>query len=138
MTSNHIESFDFQVDLDQLTELLEQEIAAAKAGELELVNELMDEKKLLVDKLLAAGPLISKKLGENEPSSSDLREGLVRLRDLMNQDKRIIERVVATLREVASQVLGDSPNKNLGGLYDAKGQKKKQKSENPRAFDLSL
>ncbi len=136
MTRKGQHSPDYRPDIDRLTELLEQEIAAVMGGDLERVQELIEEKQALVARLEAAGPGMKERLNRNDWHANDLREALTRLRDLMQRDTRVIERVVSVLKDVASQMLGDGAG--LGDLYDAKGNKKAPKSEAPKAFDVSL
>ena len=126
MTRKGQHSPDYRSDIDRLTELLEQEIAAVMAGDLERVQELLE----------AAGPEMKERLYRNDWHANDLRESLTLLLELMQRDTRVIERVVSVLKDVASQMLGDGAG--LGDLYDAKGNKKAPKSEAPKAFDVSL
>ena len=128
----------FRDAVDHLTVLLEEEISAVSAGDFERMKELMVEKQALVDRLEALGPNIEGVLVPDVEFSQDLRDALENLRGLMKRDTRIIERAVATLKEVASQILGEASDEGPGGLYDAKGHKSKPKTDHSKAFDLSL
>ena len=122
----------------QLTDVLHREISAVKAADLAQVANLLEQKRALSAALQAAQPEFDALLRNEGPEAQKLRGDLADLYEAIRRNEMIVGRTIATLKEVATQILGDVNGQDLAGLYDSKGLKNNNKTGYSKAFDLSL
>lgn len=106
------------LEIDAMTQLLREEIAAIDRGELDKVTALYPRKTALLEALEAAAPAIA----GNAAAETALREKLLVLQDLVRKDAALLARMTEATRDLASEVSRIRDRHGLKGLYGVKGE----------------
>lgn len=125
-------------DVQELISLLEREIAAIEAGDLDQLPDLLPLKQDIADRLEEGASGLEDLLARGDARSEDMRNRLLHLKELVNRDARIVARVAASLRDIVDEVFQTQQGGNLRGLYDAKGRTQDAARARVKTFDLSL
>jgi len=109
---------DGTAEIDALTRLLEEEIAAIGRGELDKVTALYPRKAALLEAIEAAAPVVEDRAGND----IEFREKLAELQHLIHQDAALLERMAEAARDLTSEISRIRDRHGLKGLYGAKGE----------------
>ncbi len=103
-----------------LTQLLEQEIAAIRRGDLEQVPLLGARKTELAQAVEAAGPAIEAAL-RADPEDGSLRARITVLHDLIATDSALLDGMMQATGAMIAEIARIRERHGLGGLYGEKG-----------------
>ena len=132
MTETHKKNVDTMIDL------VEREIAAMVAGELELLQEILPEKEAMAAVLEADGAALGAAISNPDEAGQELRASLSHLQNLIEKDQRMLGQVSRSMREIAAELFGDPERERLRGLYNSKGRKAPNLPLPAPKFDQSL
>lgn len=125
----------FETALDRLSDLLEQEIAALAARDLNAVEALLTKKTGLVAALERVAPLVEPFLPG--AGRSDLFDRMNRLRQLAEEDRRGLDRLADAARTITAEHARILDRHSLNGIYERSGRKLGASRPGPRGFDES-
>jgi hypothetical protein len=106
------------LEIDALTQLLREEIAAIDRGDLDKVTELYPRKAALLEALEAAAPA----LRESSDTETGMREKLQQLQELVRKDAALLARMTEATSDLVSEISRIRDRHGLKGLYGVKGE----------------
>ena len=109
---------DGTAEIDALTHLLKEEIAAIGRGELDKVTELYPRKAALLEAIETAAPVVEDRAGNDIA----FREKLSKLQCLIHEDAARLERMAEAARDLTAEISRIRDRHGLKGLYGAKGE----------------
>ena len=131
-------SVAYQQNIEAMIDLVEREIAAMVAGDLGALEEILPEKEAMAALLEADGPGLLRALEESGDADTELKRAVLKLRELLNRDQRVLGQVSRTMRDVTAELFGDHDSRALRGIYNASGRTAAAVPTRPSKLDQSL
>jgi len=123
--------------LTALTRLLQDEITAIRAGDLDRVLAHAPAKAELVATLEAANPALDAAL-RAEPADMALRRRIARLQDLIAQDAMLLDSLVQASGGMIAEIARIRDRHGLRGVYGENGTQRPAEPLSPARFDRSV
>lgn len=124
--------------VEELTELLRQEIEAVERGDMSSVEATLARKRDLLAQIEEASPALQADIPSDNKVARLLNERLSALKEVLEQDLRIVERMTNAARDLANELGRIRKRHGLAGTYSAKGQQKEDPLKPPSRLDRSL
>lgn len=124
--------------VEELTELLRHEIDAVERGDVSAIETSLTRKRELLSQIEEASPALQAEIPTDNKVARLLNERLSALREVLEQDLRIVERMGTAARDLATELGRIRKRHGLGGTYSAKGQQKDDPLKPPARLDRSL
>ncbi|EPX78023.1 hypothetical protein Salmuc_03345 [Salipiger mucosus DSM 16094] len=128
----------FETAVDELTALLEEENAALEAGEIDKLEPLFDRKSEIYNRLEIYEPVVEPILESHIDDFPQMRTKLPELRELVDANGILIERITAATSAVAREVKRIRNRHSLDGMYEKTGRKLGDPTSGRRSFDEKL
>lgn len=120
-----------------LTQLLHDEIAAIRRGDLEHVSAHAPLKAELGAAIEAAGPAIAEALAA-DPPDADLIERITTLRELIDTDRALLEQMAQATGGLLAELARIRDRHGLRGIYGATGTQRGGEPVAVQRFDRSV
>lgn len=124
--------------VEELTELLRHEIDAVERGDMTTVEATLARKRDLLTQIEEMSPALQAEIPTDNKVARLLNERLSALREVLEQDLRIVERMTNAARDLATELGRIRKRHGLAGIYSAKGQQKEDPLKPPARLDRSL
>ncbi|MDK3016716.1 flagellar biosynthesis protein FlgI [Pseudodonghicola flavimaris] len=113
----------FSAKVGEAVSLLNEEIAAIRAGRLQIVGELFDRKAALLKWLELRMPLIEPFLRHEAVRARGLPVQLAQLQKAVSEDSALLQRMARAAGTIVRELKKASERNGLSGLYGKSGQK---------------
>lgn len=124
--------------IDELVDLLKGEITLLEKGDLSLINDTLDRKRKLLERVEALTPQLQSELARNTGASGLFRARLKGVRDLLERNMTMIQGLSTATTSIREELTRIENRHSLRGIYGADGQKRAGRV-GPRAqIDRSL
>jgi hypothetical protein len=110
--------------IDELVDLLRGEIGLLERGDLTLINDTLDRKRALLERVEAITPKLQTELSRNTGLSGLIRVRLKGVRDLLERNMTMIQGLTAATSSIREELTRIEARHSLRGLYGADGQKR--------------
>lgn len=117
----NIEAFTLKVV--EAIELLNEEIAAIRAGRLQRVGELFERKSALLKWLELRVPLVEPFLAGEVAQQHGLPAKLTELQQVVSEDGALLQRMARAAGSIVREIKKATERSGLNGLYGKSGQK---------------
>lgn len=124
--------------VEELTELLRHEIEAVERGDMSSVEVTLARKRDLLAQIEDASPALQAEIPSDNKVARLLNDRLTALREVLEQDLRIVERMSNAARDLANELGRIRKRHGLSGIYSAKGHQKDDPLKPPARLDRSL
>lgn len=124
--------------VEELTELLRQEIDAVERGDVSAIETSLTRKRELLSQIEEASPALQADIPTDNKVARLLNDRLSALREVLEQDLRIVERMGTAARDLATELGRIRKRHGLAGTYSAKGHQKEDPLKPPARLDRSL
>ena len=124
--------------IDELVDLLRGEIGHLERGDLAQINETLDRKRALLDRVEAITPKLQSELSRNTGLSGLIRARLKGVRDLLERNMTMIQGLTAATSSIREELTRIEARHSLRGIYGADGQKRDGQIRNRPQIDRSL
>ncbi len=128
----------FEVHIDAMIDIIEEEIRALQEGEINLLEDLNARKTECARLLENKGPIVEDILNSRTLESAELREKFSRLRDLIAENGVLVERITQASSAIAREINKVRDRHSLKGLYSMSGKKRSETLSTARRFDEKL
>lgn len=129
---------DFEADTVAVTELLQSEIAAIRAGKLDLVTELYPRKAALLKRIELLLPVVEPFLKDKVRRDARLAEGLAALKRAVQEDSALLERMSVATGEIVRDIEKIRDRHSLNGLYGKSGRRVTGPGSDLRKIDKTI
>lgn len=109
---------DATAEIEALTQLLKEEIAAIDGGDLGKLTEFYPRKTALLEAIEAAAPAVEESLA----AETDMHDKLTELQALIQKDAALLARMTEATRDLVDEISRIRDRHGLKGLYGAKGE----------------
>ena len=125
LTNEDAQNLDAYVGkIKETVTILRREIDAIKAGELEVVGQVYEEKSKVLKWLELRTPLIEPFLHHEAASNLGIREHLAVLKKNIEEDDALLSRMAVAARTVLREVEKITNRNGLSGVYGKSGHKR--------------
>ena len=139
LTERELQNVDlFEKLVDNVIEILKKEIDAMREGDFETLTELFELKKECVTSLETKMPIIEEYLQSNSDGLDELREKIVSLKALIDENGVLIERMHAATGSIVREWEKLKDRHSLSGTYGKDGRKQSAHTRGRQKFDEKL
>lgn len=128
----------FEADVAAVTEVLEEEIAAIRAGRIEEVSSLYPRKAELLKRIEVLMPVVEPFLRARIETEPDLRARLSALKSAVADDGALLERISDATTRIVREIDKIRDRHSLNGLYSKSGERRAEAGGPRRSIDKSL
>lgn len=115
--------------------VLRREITAIKAGNLEVVAEVFEEKSKLLKWLELRTPLVEPFLNHDAARERNLKDHLAELKHCIEEDDAMLSRMAVAARTILREVDKITNRDGLGGIYGKSGRKRADAARGSKRID---
>lgn len=124
--------------IDELVTLLRGEIGHLEKGDLALIDQTLDRKRDLLERVERITPHLQAELTRNTGMSALIRARLKGVRDLLQKNMTMIEGLTVATRGIKDELSRIETRHSLKGIYGADGQPRDDKVRTRPQFDRSV
>lgn len=124
--------------IDELVDLLRGEIRLLERGDLTLINDTLDQKRALLERVEAITPKLQTELSRNTGLSGLIRARLKGVRDLLERNMTMIQGLTAASSSIREELTRIEARHSLRGIYGADGQKRESQVRTRPQIDRSF
>ncbi|MFC2970553.1 hypothetical protein [Acidimangrovimonas pyrenivorans] len=128
----------FESDIVAVTELLQDEIAAIGAGDLDRVGGLYERKAELLKRIELRMPVVELFLRDRLAGDDPLRARFAAFRAAVEEDSALLDRMSQATAEIVREIEKIRDRHSLNGLYGKSGQKLGEEAGAQRQIDKTI
>lgn len=124
--------------IDELVELLKGEIRTLEQGDLTLIDQTLERKRDLLERVERVTPLLQVELQKNTGLSALVRARLKGVRDLLERNMTMIQGLTVATRDIRDELSRIETRHSLKGIYGSDGQPREGQVRTRHQFDRSV
>lgn len=128
----------FEADVAAVTEVLEEEVAAIRAGRIDAVTDLYPRKAELLKRIELLMPVVEPFLRARIESDAALHARLGALKAAVEADGALLERISGATTTIVREIDKIRDRHSLNGLYSKRGERVGDPSAPRRGIDKTL
>lgn len=129
---------EFESDITAVTDLLQDEIAAIGAGDLDAVGTLYERKAELLKRIELQMPVVEPFLRDRLTGDDPLRARFTAFRAAVEEDSELLDRMSQATGEIVREIEKIRDRHSLNGLYGKSGQKVGEEIGAQRQIDKTI